>query len=92
MTAIPTLPEQSCFTYGLEAMAVLQTVLGICLTYGVIGILFAIFFVRRGAGAIDSSADKSSLGFLLLIFPASAALWPVLARKWVRSRTMGKSP
>ena len=49
-----------------------------------IGLLFAILFVWRGAGAIDPAAREGTIGFRLLILPASALLWPLLLRRWVR--------
>jgi len=49
-----------------------------------IGLLFAVLFAWRGAAAIDPAAQDGTLGFRLLIFPASALLWPLLARRWWR--------
>ena len=49
-----------------------------------LGLLFAIFFVWRGASAIDPAAGSGTLGFRLLILPASALLWPLLLRRWLR--------
>lgn len=48
-----------------------------------IGILFALAFVIRGAGAIDKSAKGAPIGFRLLIFPASMLLWPLLLVRWL---------
>lgn len=50
--------------------------------YAVIGVLFALAFVVRGAGVIDPSAKGAPIGFRLLIFPASVLLWPLLAARW----------
>ena len=52
--------------------------------YAAIGLVFAILFVWRGAGKIDPAAAEGTLGFRLLIIPGTAALWPILARRWVR--------
>ena len=49
--------------------------------YLLIGVIFAIGFVNKGAGKIDDSAKKMPLGVKLLIFPASVALWLVLWQK-----------
>lgn len=48
-----------------------------------VGIVFAIAFVWKGAGRVDPSAKEGSLGFRLLILPGTAALWPILARRWL---------
>ncbi|CAN5422567.1 hypothetical protein BH23VER1_BH23VER1_11460 [soil metagenome] len=51
--------------------------------YLAIGLLFGVVFAFRGARAIDPAADGSSLGFRLLILPGCAALWPMLAWRWI---------
>ncbi len=48
-----------------------------------VGVLFAIVFVLKGVGKIDPSARGGTLGFRLLILPGAAALWPILARRWL---------
>lgn len=50
--------------------------------YLLVGSLFAVAFVIRGAARIDPAAAKASWGFRVLIFPASCAFWPLLARRW----------
>lgn len=49
--------------------------------YLLIGLVFAIGFVNKGAGKIDDSAKEMPLAVKLLIFPASVALWFVLWQK-----------
>jgi hypothetical protein len=56
--------------------------------YLVAGWLFAVPFVLYGAGRIDPRARGGSVGFRLLILPGTAALWPLLALRWLR----GASP
>jgi hypothetical protein len=51
--------------------------------YGIAGLLFAIAFATTGVKRIDSQAIGSGVAFRVLIFPASAALWPLLLRRWV---------
>jgi hypothetical protein len=48
------------------------------------GILFGILFVVRGVQRIDASAVGAGWGFRLLILPGVAALWPLLAWRWLR--------
>lgn len=52
--------------------------------YTALGLAFGVAFVARGAGRLDASALHGSWGFRLMIFPASAALWPLLAWRWWR--------
>jgi hypothetical protein len=51
--------------------------------YGIAGLVFAIAFVITGVERIDSQAIGSGVGFRVLIFPGSAALWPPLLRRWI---------
>ena len=54
--------------------------------YGIAGLVFAIAFVTTGVKRIDSRAIGTGVGFRVLVFPGSAALWPLLLRRWI-SRT-----
>jgi len=53
--------------------------------YLLVGFGFAWAFVIKGVRAIDEVASSGSLGFRLIIFPASMMLWPILLRKWRRA-------
>jgi hypothetical protein len=53
-------------------------------TYAAIGLVFGIAFVFAGAKRVDPVAQTAGFGFRLMILPGSAALWPVLLRKWLR--------
>jgi hypothetical protein len=52
--------------------------------YAAIGVLFAIAFTIVGVARVDHEARSASVGFRVLIFPASAALWPILLLRWLR--------
>ena len=66
-------------------MLVLNAVLiGVAL-YAVIGVLFSFFFVTRGVSRVDPAAAGAPIGFRLLIFPGSVALWPLLLRRWLNA-------
>jgi hypothetical protein len=65
-------------------IAAAEAIVLIAEIYLAIGLLFAVLFVWRGAGAIDPAAREGTIGFRLLILPASALLWPLLLRRWVR--------
>ena len=53
-------------------------------TYLAIGLGFAIPFVFWGVKKIDPHAAHGSWGFRLLIIPGTIALWPLLARRWLK--------
>jgi len=63
-------------------MNAVETILAVYLWTG---LLFAIAFLTVGAQRIDPAAKGSTLGFRVLILPATIALWPWLLAKWVRS-------
>ena len=65
----------------LTAATWLVNILGIYLG---VGLVFAVAFVWRGVGTIDPAARGGTAGFRLLIIPGAAALWPILARRWLR--------
>jgi hypothetical protein len=50
------------------------------------GVVFAVPFVLRWVNRIDENAEHGSWGFRALIFPASVALWPWLARRVLGGR------
>jgi hypothetical protein len=54
--------------------------------YLLLGALFAVAFVWKGAGRIDPDAAEGSLGFRLAIWPGVVALWPLMARRWISGR------
>ena len=56
------------------------------LAYAGVGVLFALLFVTRGAARLDPDADGATWGFKVLILPGAAALWPLLAMRWVRGQ------
>ena len=59
-----------------------QWIVAAAALYSLAGLAFAIPFALRGAGAIDPAARHAGWGFRLLVIPGSAALWPVLAKRW----------
>jgi len=48
------------------------------------GLGFGLCFVARGVQAVDPAARGAPWSFRLLILPGSAALWPLLLKRWVR--------
>jgi hypothetical protein len=54
--------------------------------YVAAGLVFAAAFVTWGVQRMDPAAKGAPLGFRLLILPGSAALWPLLLRRWMREQ------
>ena len=52
--------------------------------YLAIGFIFAVAFAFEGVNRVDPAAQKGTVGFRLLIIPASTALWPMMLRRWRR--------
>lgn len=48
------------------------------------GVLFGLAFVSRGVQRLDPGAQGMPLLARVLILPGAAALWPLLAWKWLR--------
>lgn len=55
-----------------------QAVVAALAAYVGIGVFFALWFVLIGVRRVDHDAAGGSVGFRVLIFPASVALWPLL--------------
>jgi hypothetical protein len=56
--------------------------------YACLGSVFASVFITVLVQRLDPAAEHSGLGFLILIFPGSVALWPLLLKKCLREVTM----
>ena len=56
--------------------------------YTLLGIIFAIYFVRGGVDLIDNVAQNARLGFRFVIFPGSVMLWPYLLWRCVKHPDM----
>jgi hypothetical protein len=50
-----------------------------------IGFVFALAFAAVGVGRVDHEARSAGIGFRALILPATIALWPLLALRWMRA-------
>ncbi len=68
-------------------MIVAQWIVNLVMAYAVFGFAFAIVFIIFGVGKIDPAAKHSTAGFRLLILFGSAALWPLLLKRWLRSQS-----
>ena len=65
-------------------MTVLSWFFALAAIYLGLGVAFALPFVLVGAARIDPRAVGGSWGFRLAILPATVALWPLLARRWLK--------
>lgn len=52
--------------------------------YALLGAVFAFWFVASGVDRFDPAARGASRAFRALLFPGTAALWPVLLVKWIK--------
>lgn len=55
--------------------------LALSTVYAVIGAVFALWFAAIGVDRYDPAARGAGMAFRALIFPGTAALWPVLLVK-----------
>jgi hypothetical protein len=65
-------------------MIVAQLIVWSLSIYAAFGLLFAPFFLMRGAARIDPSVQQSTWGFRWMIVPGVIALWPWLMLRLLR--------
>jgi hypothetical protein len=53
--------------------------------YLICGFVFALAFILKGVQAIDEGAKDSTLGFKIIIIPATIVFWPLLLLKWMKA-------
>ena len=51
--------------------------------YALAGVVFAVLFLPRGIARLDTKVAGAPPTLRLLILPGVAALWPVLAWRWL---------
>jgi hypothetical protein len=54
--------------------------------YVAAGILVGLAFVVAGVTRVLEHPATVTLGARILLFPAAAALWPLVLRRWIRAR------
>lgn len=47
------------------------------------GFVFALAFIFKGLRVVDKSAYESTIGFKIIILPATMVFWPFLLIKWM---------
>ena len=70
------------------SVQVAEIIVAILITYGILGVLFAIPFLVFGIGRLDLRAKGAGLAFRLIVFPGVVALWPLLLRRSWRRGTV----
>jgi hypothetical protein len=65
---------------------ILEIIISIIGIYLICGLLFSIPFVIRGVTKIDEGAQGTKLGFRIIIIPGTVIFWPLLLRKWLKTR------
>jgi hypothetical protein len=73
-------------------MQIVRSFSGFLTLYLFCGLLFGSAFITIGVGRLDSAARGTSVLFRLLILPATVALWPLLAAKWIKALRQGVIP
>ena len=68
----------------MSRVALVQMLVWLLTGYALLGLGFALPFLRWGITRVDTAARGTSLGFRLLLLPGSVALWPLLAWRWRR--------
>lgn len=66
-------------------MKTIELLINLFYLYLFFGVAFAVFFLWRGAALLDEAARGISWKTRAFLFPGSAALWPVLLRKWLKA-------
>jgi hypothetical protein len=55
--------------------------------YALVGIVVAFAFVSAGLAAVLPAGTPVTVGARILFIPGSAALWPLVLSRWLRSRS-----
>ncbi len=68
---------------------VAEIVVFVVAVYALVGAVFACAFVTVGVRRVDASAAGAPWLFRVLIWPGTAALWPVMLAIWLRAGRRG---
>jgi hypothetical protein len=71
---------------GKDGMSLGWALLYLLGLYAVVGLAFGLAFVARGVTQVLEHPSGVSVGARMLLFPASAALWPLLLRRWLKAK------
>ena len=62
---------------------VAQVIVAMCELYALAGLVFAAVFLPRAVARLDPRVADAPISLRLLILPGVAALWPLLAWRWM---------
>ncbi len=62
---------------------VAQVIVSMCELYALAGVVFAVAFLPRAVARLDARVADAPISLRLLILPGVAALWPLLAWRWM---------
>jgi len=62
---------------------IIDLIFTIVAIYLMAGFVFALAFVFKGVQVIDEGAKDSTIGFKIIIIPATIVFWPFLLVKWI---------
>lgn len=68
-----------------------QTLLIVLAIYGTIGCIAAVPFVLVGARRLDPAAAATPFRVRAILLPGAAALWPVLAVRWLQASSTNRT-
>ena len=82
----PDPTRSPCDTHRTAEMSLLVAgaIAAVLEAYALAGLVFATVYLPRGARVMDEHLKGAPLLTRALIFPGVAALWPLLAWRWVR--------
>lgn len=75
------------FRHPSDVVSVVEAILIASAGYAIVGGVVGLVFVIAGVSRVDHAArgKGAPLPFRIIIWPAAAALWPVVLAKWVRA-------
>ena len=73
-------------------MIVAEIILFGALAYVLCGLAVGVAFVLRGVDRVDEAARGAPVAFRLVILPGTVALWPLMAKKWIKAPRSGGHP
>ncbi len=71
---------------SLVMVNVINTFIELFFGYFLIGALFGVWFVLKGAAKLDEGVKGAPWHFRLVLFPGSCLLWPVLVYKLIKKK------
>ena len=64
---------------------IIDLIFGIIGIYLICGFVFALAFVFKGVQVLDEGAKDSTVGFKIIIIPATMVFWPLLLIRWIKA-------